>query len=125
MERSIRDAVLSLESDPVKIDLSTVANELIKNVELFPFNESVGFMAGLIPPTTDSVSWFLHKDGNGYAVIHTLFGTEAKDLYEKKIREQSWTASLSSITHKRQPIRDYIARNHLSEEFVYCIMDCD
>lgn len=123
MAPSIRDAALAPESDPIDVDLSPVAGQLIENVEMFPFNNSVGCLAGLVPPTTDTISWFAHSDGKRYGVVHTLFGNDPASIYEKKIRQSSWTASLGGTAHKRQPIKDYISRNSLCQDQVYCIME--
>lgn len=108
MAPSISEAALTLESGPVEVDLSPVSAELIGHAEFFPMSDSVGITFGLVPATTDSVSWFTHKDGKRYGVVHTLFGKDPATTYKNKINGSSWTASMSGTAYKRQPIKEFL-----------------
>ena len=93
-----------------------LAFTLIHNAKYFQ-------MTGLFGNSYDMATFFDHKNGNRYCVIHTLFGPLYQNEFIQKINESEWRISISTSEFKRECIRQFMIDNNCSMDYVYNIME--
>ena len=99
---------------------SEIANTIINNAAYFELTSILG-------SSYDMTSYFKHRNGKRYCVIHTLFGSNYQFEFETNMRNRDyeWQISITTFEYKRQCILDYIKRNNCSIDYIYNIMDFD
>ena len=121
---NLASIMLSHNNDAINVELSQIIkNELIKNVKYFPVIGVFSMFEHITGPSCDTVSYFQHDNDERYCVVHTIFGYDFKQIYEHKINNATWVASISSTAFKKDCIKDYIITNDCIINELICIMN--
>lgn len=101
-----------------------LVGDILKNAEFFHMNSS-GLVAAMFGSTYDMVSYFTHKNGTRYGIVHTLCGHNYRAKFEESIRDRShvWCVCVSEVTFKRDCVKKYLADNGCSDKWIYNIIE--
>lgn len=92
-----------------------------------PFEFPITAVSALlnISQSYDIVS-YLTLDGQRFGVIHSFFEDPSKFASTLDNKQHSLGLVKSSVTHKRECIKEYLRNNNCHDQIVYClVLDAD